>query len=78
MEILLFSLVKEYKEQNIIWELNTKRKRKRIFLQDKKVPVVYVSNHSIDEESKNVWIDNAGDEQYIVNFYKSKNKVIEA
>ena len=45
-----------------------KRKGKRIFLQDKKVPVVYVSNHSIDEESKNVWIDNAGDEQYIVNF----------
>lgn len=45
-----------------------KEKGKRIFLQDKKVPVVYVSNHSIDEESKNVWIDNAGDEQYIVNF----------
>lgn len=45
-----------------------KEKGKRIFLQDKKVPVVYVSNHSVDEESKNVWIDNAGDEQYIVNF----------
>ncbi len=79
MEILLFSLVKEYKEQNIIWELNTKRKGKTYFLQDKKVPVVYVSNHSVDEESKNVWIDNAGDEQYIVNFStKVKNKVIEA
>ena len=26
-----------------------KEKGKRIFLQDKKVPVVYVSNHSVDE-----------------------------
>ena len=43
-------------------------KGKRIFLQDKKVPVVYVSNHRVDKKSKNVWIDNAGDEQYIVNF----------
>ena len=31
MEILLFSLVKEYKEQNIIWELNTKKKRENVF-----------------------------------------------
>ena len=45
-----------------------KEKGKRIFLQNKKVPVMYVSNHSVDADSKNVWIDNAEDEQYIVNF----------
>ena len=39
--------------------------------------MVYVSNHRVDKKSKNVWIDNAGDEQYIVNFYKSRNIIIE-
>lgn len=45
-----------------------KEKGKRIFLQDKKVPVVYVSDHSVDEDSENVWIDDTGQERYIVNF----------
>ena len=42
-----------------------KEKGKRIFLQDKKVPVVYVSKHSVDEKSDNVWVD---EKDYIVNF----------
>ena len=69
MEILLFLTSEGI--QGTKYYMGTeykKEKGKRIFLQDKKVPVVYVSNHSVDEESKNVWIDNAGDEQYIVNF----------
>lgn len=45
-----------------------KENGKRIFLQDKKIPVIYVSKHRIGKNSKNVWIDHADNEKYIVNF----------
>ena len=57
--------VPKSQKSNIVRTEYKKEKGKRIFLQDKKVPVVYVSKHSVDEKSDNVWVD---EKDYIVNF----------